>query len=290
MNDKKDYNSLSDKEKKTYDKEWKIGAWVSQHPFLSVVIALFALSLAPTILRLIISFSVFSIVVILGFIMAWITVTMIDSMLTDIQKDSKTTVHTLKTAGKAEMKPDNETVNNWKAKDSYAPDALLALAKDGLYEAKLISAKYDEMLRLVDEAGKDANMIAAEYSSKMASITEGLQVYDRVLKNKKAYPDADELIATTSKAVESLINQFHDTVLEANRSTVFDTSMKMQTIINSEKHDVSDEIMKDYDADDSEDADAANDDAIQDKENDESSDKPESSEDTDVNSNVDKAE
>lgn len=282
MNDEKDYNSLSDKEKKAYDKEWKVGSWVGQHPFLSTVIALFALSLVPTVFMFIIRLSVFSLVIIIGFIMAWVTVTMIDNMLTEISKDSKTTVHTLKTAGKAEMKPDNEIVNNWKAKNSYAPDALLELANNGLYEAKRVSAQYDEMLRLVNDAGKDANMIAAEYSSKMTSMTEGLQVYDRVLKNKKAYPDADELIETTRKAVESLINQFHETVLEANRSTVFDTSMKMQTIIDSEKHDVSDEIMKDYDVNDTEDKADSTDD-----ENNESS---ETDGTTDVNSNVDKAD
>lgn len=235
-------------EKKIHDKAYnageRFGSWAGQHPFMTTGLVIAAIAFGPflllALLALLIRLSVYGIAVLCAVLMAYMAVRIVDSIIRHIRTDGS----------KKDSEKLKDVPDDWKTSQSFAPDRMLKLAKDGLLEAKLVASKYDEMLRLVDEAGKDANMTAAEYSERMKTITDGLEVYAKVLADKEHYPDADNLIDNTRKAVDSLLKQFHETVLEANTGTVFDANLKMQSIIGSEVHDDSEDVVNNANNDD----------------------------------------
>lgn len=215
-----------------YDKGEKAGGWTREHPVLTVLIIGLLILMLPMLFRFMFNMFIVIIFLILAAAMAYATIKIIDDVKNDIENN-----------GTTETSANNDAVR-WKAKESHAPEKLVKLAKTEPL-ARAVASEYDLMMTALQDTGKKPELIQMEYESRMTSMIDGLALYAKVRKNKKNYPDADELLDKTEKAASALIRQFHDTVKDANEDAVIDTKLKMQSIINTAPVDASNEIIHD---------------------------------------------
>jgi len=215
-----------------YDKGEKAGGWTREHPVLTVLIIGLLILMLPMLFRFMFNMFIVIIFLILAAVMAYATIKIIDDVKNDIENN-----------GTTETSANNDAVR-WKAKESHAPEKLVKLAKTEPL-ARAVASEYDLMMTALQDTGKKPELIQMEYESRMTSMIDGLALYAKVRKNKKNYPDADELLDKTEKAASALIRQFHDTVKDANADAVIDTKLKMQSIINTTPVDASNEIIHD---------------------------------------------
>lgn len=215
-----------------YDKGEKAGGWTREHPVLTVLIIGLLILMLPMLFRFMFNMFIVIIFLILAAAMAYATIKIIDDVKNDIENN-----------GTNETSANNDAVR-WKAKESHAPEKLVKLAKTEPL-ARAVASEYDLMMTALQDTGKKPELIQMEYESRMTSMIDGLALYAKVRKNKKNYPDADELLDKTEKAASALIRQFHDTVKDANADAVIDTKLKMQSIINTAPVDASNEIIHD---------------------------------------------
>lgn len=215
-----------------YDKGEKAGGWTREHPVLTVLIIGLLILMLPMLFRFMFNMFIVIIFLILAAAMAYATIKIIDDVKNDIENN-----------GTTETSANNDAVR-WKAKESHAPEKLVKLAKTEPL-ARAVASEYDLMMTALQDTGKKPEFIQMEYESRMTSMIDGLALYAKVRKNKKNYPDADELLDKTEKAASALIRQFHDTVKDANADAVIDTKLKMQSIINTAPVDASNEIIHD---------------------------------------------
>lgn len=215
-----------------YDKGEKAGGWTREHPVLTVLIIGLLILMLPMLFRFMFNMFIVIIFLILAAAMAYATIKIIDDVKNDIENN-----------GTTETSANNDAVR-WKAKESHAPEKLVKLAKTEPL-ARAVASEYDLMMTALQDTGKKPELIQMEYESRMTSMIDGLALYAKVRKNKKNYPDADELLDKTEKAASALIRQFHDTVKDANADAVIDTKLKMQSIINTAPVDASNEIIHD---------------------------------------------
>lgn len=215
-----------------YDKGEKAGGWTREHPVLTVLIIGLLILMLPMLFRFMFNMFIVIIFLILAAVMAYATIKIIDDVKNDIENN-----------GTTETSANNDAVR-WKAKESHAPEKLVKLAKTEPL-ARAVASEYDLMMTALQDTGKKPELIQMEYESRMTSMIDGLALYAKVRKNKKNYPDADELLDKTEKAASALIRQFHDTVKDANADAVIDTKLKMQSIINTAPVDASNEIIHD---------------------------------------------
>lgn len=215
-----------------YDKGEKAGGWTREHPVLTVLIIGLLILMLPMLFRFMFNMFIVIIFLILAAAMAYATIKIIDDVKNDIENN-----------GTTETSSNNDAVR-WKAKESHAPEKLVKLAKTEPL-ARAVASEYDLMMTALQDTGKKPELIQMEYESRMTSMIDGLALYAKVRKNKKNYPDADELLDKTEKAASALIRQFHDTVKDANADAVIDTKLKMQSIINTAPVDASNEIIHD---------------------------------------------
>ena len=211
-----------------YDKGEKAGGWTREHPVLTVLIIGLLILMLPMLFRFMFNMFIVIIFLILAAVMAYATIKIIDDVKNDIENN-----------GTTETSANNDAVR-WKAKESHAPEKLVKLAKTEPL-ARAVASEYDLMMTALQDTGKKPELIQMEYES----MIDGLALYAKVRKNKKNYPDADELLDKTEKAASALIRQFHDTVKDANADAVIDTKLKMQSIINTTPVDASNEIIHD---------------------------------------------
>lgn len=228
-----DFNS---KQQKIYDDAYnkgeKAGGWTREHPVLTVLIIGLLILMLPMLFRFMFNMFIVIIFLILAAAMAYATIKIIDDVKNDIENTRN-----------AESRA-NDAVHSWKAKESHAPEKLVKLAKTEPL-ARAVASEYDLMMTALQDTGKKPELIQMEYESRMTSMIDGLALYAKVRKNKKNYPDADELLDKTEKAASALIRQFHDTVKDANADAVMETKLKMQSIINTTPVDASNEIIHD---------------------------------------------
>lgn len=231
---------FNDKQQKiydgAYDKGEKAGGWTREHPILTVLIIGLLILMLPMLFRLMFNMFIVIIFLILAAAMAYATIKIVDDVKNGIENNGTTET----SANNA----NNDAVLSWKAKESHAPEKLVKLAKTEPL-ARAVASEYDLMMTALQDTGKNPELIQMEYESRMTSMISGLALYAKVRKNKKNYPDADELLDKTEKAASALIRQFHDTVKDANADTVMDTKLKMQSIINATPVDASNEIIHD---------------------------------------------
>ena len=217
--------------------------WFSKHPWLTVFLILLAITVLPGLiagaLMFTLKLAVVALFILLGFAMTVITVKIIDEILSDISNDANSNKQSNATNA---CKTYNK---HWKAKHSNAPDGLLALASNGSTLARNVAIAYDDMLRKVNEARANTDDIKNEYASRMDSITDGITMYEKIMVDPDAYPDADNLMVTTQSAVNALTEQFNETVRKTNLSKVTDATLKMQTIVDATPHDDSETILHD---------------------------------------------
>lgn len=222
---------FNDKQQKIYD-----GAYDKGEKILNVLIIGLLILIIPMLLRFMFMFmfNMFIVIIflILAAAMAYATIKIVDDVKNGIENN-----------GTAETSANN-AVLSWKAKESHAPEKLVKLAKTEPL-ARAVASEYDLMMTALQDTGKNPELIQMEYESRMTSMISGLALYAKVRKNKKNYPDADELLDKTEKAASALIRQFHDTVKDANADAVMDTKLKMQSIINATPVDASNEIIHD---------------------------------------------
>lgn len=227
---------FNDKQQKiydgAYDKEEKAGGWTREHPVFTVFIIGLLILMLPMLFRFMFNMFIIIIFLILAAAMAYATIKIIDDVKNDIESN-----------GITETSANNAGLS-WKAKKSHAPEKLVKLAKTEPL-ARAVASEYDLMMTALQDTGKNPELIQMEYESRMTSMIGGLALYAKVRKNKKNYPDADELLDKTEKAASALIRQFHDTVKDANADAVIDTKLKMQSIINATPVDASNEIIHD---------------------------------------------
>lgn len=227
---------FNDKQQKiydgAYDKGEKAGGWIREHPVLTVLIIGLLILMLPML------FNMFIVIIflILAAAMAYATIKIIDDVKNGIENNGTTET----SANNA----NNDAVLSWKAKESHAPEKLVKLAKTEPL-ARAVASEYDLMMTALQDTSKKPELIQMEYESRMTSMIDGLALYAKVRKNKKNYPDADELLDKTEKAASALIRQFHGTVKDANADAVIDTKLKMQSIINTAPVDASNEIIHD---------------------------------------------
>lgn len=226
---------FNDKQQKiydgAYDKGEKAGGWTREHPVFTVFIIGLLILMLPMLFRFMFNMFIIIIFLILAAAMAYATIKIIDDVKNDIENN-----------GTTETSANNAV--RWKAKESHAPEKLVKLAKTEPL-ARAVASEYDLMMTALQDTGKNPELIQMEYESRMTSMIGGLALYAKVRKNKKNYPDADELLDKTEKAASALIRQFHDTVKDANADAVMDTKLKMQSIINTAPVDASNEIIHD---------------------------------------------
>ena len=231
---------FNDKQQKiydgAYDKGEKAGGWTREHPVLTVLIIGLLILMLPMLFRFMFNMFIVIIFLILAAAMAYATIKIIDDVKNDIENNGTTET----SANNA----NNDAVLSWKAKESHAPEKLVKLAKTEPL-ARAVASEYDLMMTALQDTGKKPELIQMEYESRMTSMIDGLALYAKVRKNKKNYPDADELLDKTEKAASALIRQFHGTVKDANADAVIDTKLKMQSIINTAPVDASNEIIHD---------------------------------------------
>lgn len=231
---------FNDKQQKiydgAYDKGEKAGGWTREHPILTVLIIGLLILMLPMLFRLMFNMFIVIIFLILAAAMAYATIKIVDDVKNGIENNGTTET----SANNA----NNDAVLSWKAKESHAPEKLVKLAKTEPL-ARAVASEYDLMMTALHDTGKNPELIQMEYESRMTSMISGLALYAKVRKNKKNYPDADELLDKTEKAASALIRQFHDTVKDANADAVMDTKLKMQSIINATPVDASNEIIHD---------------------------------------------
>lgn len=222
---------FNDKQQKIYD-----GAYDKGEKILTVLIIGLLILIIPMLLRFMFMFmfNMFIVIIflILAAAMAYATIKIVDDVKNGIENN-----------GTAETSANN-AVLSWKAKESHAPEKLVKLAKTEPL-ARAVASEYDLMMTALQDTGKNPELIQMEYESRMTSMIDGLALYAKVRKNKKNYPDADELLDKTEKAASALIRQFHGTVKDANADAVIDTKLKMQSIINTAPVDASNEIIHD---------------------------------------------
>lgn len=227
---------FNDKQQKiyddAYDKGEKAGGWTHEHPVLTVLIIGLLILMLPMLFRFMFNMFIVIIFLILAAAMAYATIKIIDDVKNDIENNGTTESRA------------NDAVHSWKAKESHAPEKLVKLAKTEPL-ARAVASEYDLMMTALQDTGKKPELIQMEYESRMTSMIDGLALYAKVRKNKKNYPDADELLDKTEKAASVLIRQFHNTVKDANADAVMDTKLKMQSIINTTPVDASNEIIHD---------------------------------------------
>lgn len=227
---------FNDKQQKiydgAYDKGEKAGGWTRKHPVFTVFIIGLLILMLPMLFRFMFNMFIIIIFLILAAAMAYATIKIIDDVKNDIENNGTTETSA------------NDAVLSWKAKESHAPEKLVKLAKTEPL-ARAVASEYDLMMTALQDTGKNPELIQMEYESRMTSMIGGLALYAKVRKNKKNYPDADELLDKTEKAASALIRQFHDTVKDANADAVIDTKLKMQSIINATPVDASNEIIHD---------------------------------------------
>jgi len=227
---------FNDKQQKiydgAYDKGEKAGGWTREHPILTVLIIGLLILMLPMLFRFMFNMFIVIIFLILAAVMAYATIKIVDDVKNGIENNGTTETSA------------NNAVLSWKAKESHAPEKLVKLAKTEPL-ARAVASEYDLMMTALQDTGKNPELIQMEYESRMTSMISGLALYAKVRKNKKNYPDADELLDKTEKAASALIRQFHDTVKDANADTVMDTKLKMQSIINATPVDASNEIIHD---------------------------------------------
>ncbi len=227
---------FNDKQQKiydgAYDKGEKAGGWTREHPILTVLIIGLLILMLPMLFRFMFNMFIVIIFLILAAAMAYATIKIIDDVKNGIENNGTTETSA------------NNAVLSWKAKESHAPEKLVKLAKTEPL-ARAVASEYDLMMTALQDTGKNPELIQMEYESRMTSMISGLALYAKVRKNKKNYPDADELLDKTEKAASALIRQFHDTVKDANADAVMDTKLKMQSIINATPVDASNEIIHD---------------------------------------------
>lgn len=231
---------FNDKQQKiydaAYDKGEKAGGWTHEHPVLTVLIIGLLILMLPMLFRFMFNMFIVIIFLILAAAMAYATIKIVDDVKNDIENNGTTETST--------NNANNYTVLSWKAKESHAPEKLVKLAKTEPL-ARAVASEYDLMMTALQDTGRKSELIQMEYESRMTSMIDGLALYAKVRKNKKNYPDADELLDKTEKAASVLIRQFHDTVKDANADAVMDTKLKMQSIINTAPVDASNEIIHD---------------------------------------------
>lgn len=231
---------FNDKQQKiydgAYDKGEKAGGWTREHPILTVLIIGLLILMLPMLLRFMFNMFIVIIFLILAAAMAYATIKIVDDVKNDIENNGTTET----SANNA----NNDAGISWKAKESHAPEKLVKLAKTEPL-ARAVASEYDLMMTALQDTGKNPELIQMEYESRMTSMIDGLALYAKVRKNKKNYPDADELLDKTEKAASALIRQFHGTVKDANADAVIDTKLKMQSIINTAPVDASNEIIHD---------------------------------------------
>lgn len=231
---------FNDKQQKiydgAYDKGEKACGWTREHPILTVFIIGLLILMLPMLFRFMFNMFIVIIFLILAAAMAYATIKIIDDVKNGIENNGTTET----SANNA----NNDAGISWKAKESHAPEKLVKLAKTEPL-ARAVASEYDLMMTALQDTGKNPELIQMEYESRMTSMISGLALYAKVRKNKKNYPDADELLDKTEKAASALIRQFHDTVKDANADAVMDTKLKMQSIINATPVDASNEIIHD---------------------------------------------
>lgn len=231
---------FNDKQQKiyddAYDKGEKAGGWTREHPVLTVLIIGLLILMLPMLFRFMFNMFIVIIFLILAAAMAYATIKIIDDVKNDIENNRDT--------GTSANNANNDVARSWKAKESHAPEKLVKLAKTEPL-ARAVASEYDLMMTALQDTSKKPELIQMEYESRMTSMIDGLALYAKVRKNKKNYPDADELLDKTEKASSVLIRQFHDTVKAANADAVMDTKLKMQSIINTAPVDASNEIIHD---------------------------------------------
>lgn len=218
---------FNDKKQKIYD-----GAYDKGEKILTVLIIGLLILIIPMLLRFMFNMFIVIIFLILAAAMAYATIKIVDDVKNGIENNGTTETSA------------NNAVLSWKAKESHAPEKLVKLAKTEPL-ARAVASEYDLMMTALQDTGKNPELIQMEYESRMTSMISGLALYAKVRKNKKNYPDADELLDKTEKAASALIRQFHDTVKDANADAVMDTKLKMQSIINATPVDASNEIIHD---------------------------------------------
>lgn len=227
---------FNNKQQKIYDDAYnkgeKAGGWTCEHPVLTVLIIGLLILMLPMLFRFMFNMFIVIIFLILAAAMAYATIKIIDDVKNDIENNGTTESRA------------NNAVHSWKAKESHAPEKLVKLAKTEPL-ARAVASEYDLMMTALQDTGKKPELIQMEYESRMTSMIDGLALYAKVRKNKKNYPDSDELLDKTEKAASVLIRQFHDTVKDANADAVMDTKLKMQSIINTAPVDASNEIIHD---------------------------------------------
>lgn len=227
---------FNDKQQKiydgAYDKGEKAGGWTREHPVLTVFIIGLLILMLPMLFRFMFNMFIVIIFLILAAAMAYATIKIVDDVKNGIENNGTTETSA------------NNAVLSWNAKESHAPEKLVKLAKTEPL-ARAVASEYDLMMTALQDTGKNPELIQMEYESRMTSMISGLALYAKVRKNKKNYPDADELLDKTEKAASALIRQFHDTVKDANADAVMDTKLKMQSIINATPVDASNEIIHD---------------------------------------------
>lgn len=228
---------FNNKQQKIYDDAYnkgeKAGGWTCEHPVLTVLIIGLLILMLPMLFRFMFNMFIVIIFLILAAAMAYATIKIIDDVKNDIENNGTTESRA------------NNAVHSWKAKESHAPEKLVKLAKTEPL-ARAVASEYDLMMTALQDTGKKPELIQMEYESRMTSMIDGLALYAKVRKNKKNYPDADELLDKTEKAASVLIRKFHDTVKDANADAVMDTKLKMQSIINTTAPvDASNEIIHD---------------------------------------------
>ena len=114
------------------------------------------------------------------------------------------------------------------------PDDMMELVKRHDPDAEAICHEYDMMMSSIKASGGDTDIIAARYGEKMTLMADVIRKHQEVERNPSGYSDAKDLDKGFHDAVNSLINQFHDTLQSENRTNAMDMRANI-TAISSER-------------------------------------------------------
>lgn len=191
-------------------------SFFSKHPFFTIFMVVFLLSniggaVATSLLFILWIGLLLFISIALGIFMG------------DIVDDMMSPKH-----HKGSCKPYQFSWHKDKVKHSQAPEGITELAKKGNKDAIMVASEYDSMIHAVSTSSMDVETIKAQYSEKMKKTADLISSFEDM--SSTSYPDIDSIQTDYHNTLESLIQQFHETVNQAGKDKVRDMKSYMSSI------------------------------------------------------------